>query len=157
MPLLTLQRFRREGHRPIVLLGGATGLIGDPSGKSAERNLEPAEVVRARADAMGRQMRTFFQRLDGPEPLFVNNLDWLGEARLLEFLRDIGKHFSVNAMMGKDSVRRRFDQEETGISFTEFSYALLQAPTSASCTAGTSAGCSSGRRTSGGTSSPGST
>jgi tyrosyl-tRNA synthetase len=126
MPLLTLQRFRREGHRPIVLLGGATGLIGDPSGKSAERTLEPAEVVRARADAMGRQMRTFFERLDGPEPLFVNNLDWLGEARLLEFLRDIGKHFSVNAMMGKDSVRRRFDQEETGISFTEFSYALLQ-------------------------------
>jgi tyrosyl-tRNA synthetase len=127
MPLLTLQRFRREGHRPIVLLGGATGLIGDPSGKSAERTLEPAEVVRARGDAMGRQMRTFFERLDGPEPLFVNNLDWLGEARLLEFLRDIGKHFSVNAMMGKDSVRRRFEVEETGISFTEFSYALLQA------------------------------
>ena len=76
---------------------------------------------------MGRQMRAFFERLDGPEPLFVNNLDWLGEARLLEFLRDIGKHFSVNAMMGKDSVRRRFEVEETGISFTEFSYALLQA------------------------------
>src|SRR3954467_14815578 len=73
MPLLTLQRFRREGHRPIVLLGGATGLIGDPSGKSAERNLEPAEVARAGPDGWGRRRRLFLERLDAAEPLFVNN------------------------------------------------------------------------------------
>ena len=96
IPLMTLRHFRRAGHQIIVLIGGATGLIGDPSGKSAERVLETADTVRQRGDAMRSQIEGFLCQGDGPTPIFVNNIDWLGEFRLLEFLRDIGKHFSVN-------------------------------------------------------------
>ena len=134
IPLMTLKHFRRAGHQVIVLIGGATGLIGDPSGKSAERVLETRAIVDARGDAMRRQIDAFLRSsepealaTEGPPPKYVNNIDWLGEVRLLDFLRDIGKHFSVNEMVHKDSVKKRFEQEGTGISFTEFTYMLLQA------------------------------
>ena len=127
IPLMTLKHFRRAGHQVIVLIGGATGLIGDPSGKSLERVLETRAIVDARGDAMRRQIDGFLAAGDGPPPKYVNNIDWLGEFRLLDFLRDIGKHFSVNEMVHKDSVKKRFEQEGAGISFTEFTYMLLQA------------------------------
>ena len=139
IPLITLRHFQRCGHQVIVLIGGATGLIGDPSGKSAERNLETRETVDARGHAMRRQIEGFLSHGDGPPPKFVNNIDWLGEYRLLDFLRDIGKHFSVNEMIHKDSVKKRFGSslpspsgrgdggEGQGISYTEFTYMLLQA------------------------------
>jgi tyrosyl-tRNA synthetase len=127
IPLMTLRHFQRAGHPIIVLIGGATGLIGDPSGKSEERVLETLDTVRARGDAMRRQIDGFLSPSEGPPPKFVNNIDWLGEVKLLEFLRDIGKHFSVNEMIHKDSVKKRFDKEGAGISYTEFTYMLLQA------------------------------
>jgi tyrosyl-tRNA synthetase len=127
VPLMTLRHFRRAGHQVIVLIGGATGLIGDPSGKSEERNLETIDTVRARGLAMQAQIEGFLSQGEGPPPKFVNNIDWLGEVKLLEFLRDIGKHFSVNEMIHKDSVKKRFEKEGTGISYTEFTYMLLQA------------------------------
>jgi tyrosyl-tRNA synthetase len=127
VPLMTLRHFKRCGHQVIVLIGGATGLIGDPSGKSEERVLETIDTVRARGLAMQAQIEGFLKDSDGPSPKFVNNIDWLGEVKLLEFLRDIGKHFSVNEMVHKDSVKKRFEKEGTGISYTEFTYMLLQA------------------------------
>jgi len=134
IPLMCLRHFRRAGHPIIVLIGGATGLIGDPSGKSEERILETIDTVRARGDAMRAQIERFVTSdgaealaTVGPMPKFVNNIDWLGEFKLLEFLRDIGKHFSVNEMIHKDSVRKRFEKEGAGISYTEFTYMLLQA------------------------------
>lgn len=127
IPLMALRHFQRAGHQVIVLIGGATGLIGDPSGKSDERVLETIETVHARGQAMSRQIERFLGASDGPPPKFVNNIDWLGGYKLLEFLRDIGKHFSVNEMVHKDSVKKRFEKEGTGISYTEFTYMLLQA------------------------------
>lgn len=127
IPLMTLKHFQRAGHQVIVLIGGATGLIGDPSGKSEERNLETRETVDARGHAMRRQIEGFLQSEDSLPPRFVNNIDWLGEFRLLDFLRDIGKCFSVNEMVHKDSVKKRFEKEGVGISYTEFTYMLLQA------------------------------
>jgi tyrosyl-tRNA synthetase len=127
IPLMTLRHFQRCGHQVIVLIGGATGLIGDPSGKSEERILETPAIVDARGQAMRRQIEAFLNHADGPPPKFVNNIDWLGEVRLLDFLRDIGKCFSVNEMVHKDSVKKRFEQEGSGISYTEFTYMLLQA------------------------------
>ena len=127
IPLMTLRHFQRCGHQVIVLIGGATGLIGDPSGKSAERNLETRNTVDLRGQAMRAQIEGFLNHADGPPPKFVNNIDWLGEVRLLDFLRDIGKHFSVNEMVHKDSVKKRFDKEGAGISYTEFTYMHLQA------------------------------
>ena len=127
IPHMTLRHFQRCGHQVIVLIGGATGLIGDPSGKSAERNLETRNTVDLRGQAMRAQIEGFLNHADGPPPKFVNNIDWLGEVRLLDFLRDIGKHFSVNEMVHKDSVKKRFDKEGAGISYTEFTYMLLQA------------------------------
>jgi tyrosyl-tRNA synthetase len=123
--LLILRRFQLAGHRPIALAGGATGMIGDPSGKSAERNLLSADVLEANIAGIQGQLRRLLD-FDAPAnpALLLNNADWVGPLSLLDFLRDIGKHFSVNAMMAKDSVKLRM---ETGISFTEFSYSLLQA------------------------------
>ncbi|HZZ81716.1 MAG TPA: tyrosine--tRNA ligase [Gemmataceae bacterium] len=126
IPLMALRHFKRCGHQVIVLIGGATGLIGDPSGKSEERVLETADTVRMRGLAMQAQIEKFLSAEEGPPPKFVNNIDWLGEFKLLEFLRDIGKHFSVNEMINKDSVKKRFEKEGVGISYTEFSYMLLQ-------------------------------
>jgi tyrosyl-tRNA synthetase len=127
MPLLTMDRFRVRGGQIIALMGGATGLIGDPSGRDQERVLQGSEVVQERVDSIQAQVRTFFEHTDGPEPIFVNNADWCGEVDIVTFLRDVGKHFSVNQMLARDSVKSRIDRDGAGISFTEFSYQLLQA------------------------------
>jgi tyrosyl-tRNA synthetase len=125
--LCNLRRLQDAGHRPIVLGGGATGLIGDPGGKSEERNLLPIEQVRANLDSIGSQIERFldFSAPDGA--ILVNNADWLGPLTFLDFLRDVGKHFTINQMVTKESVRSRLDRPEAGISYTEFSYMLLQA------------------------------
>jgi tyrosyl-tRNA synthetase len=129
IPLTMLRHWQRCGHTPIVVMGGGTGLIGDPSGKDAERGLLSREQVEHN---VARQRRIFEQLLDFDPALpnaavLVNNLDWLGELQYLDVLRDVGKYFSVNTMMQKDSVRDRLHGREQGISYTEFSYMLLQA------------------------------
>ena len=127
VPLLTLRRFQRAGHKPVALVGGATGLIGDPSFKDDERTLNSRDQVAAWVNALGVQMMRF---LDSDGPLgahLVNNLDWAGSMDVITYLRDIGKHFSVNAMIQRDAVRARLEREDRGISYTEFSYLLLQA------------------------------
>lgn len=127
VPLLVLTRFQNAGHKPIALVGGATGLIGDPSFKAAERQLNTADVVAGWADKIRHQVSQFikFDGIDNAATV-VNNLDWAGQMNVLDFLRDVGKHFSVNAMINKESVQQRLNREGAGISFTEFSYALLQ-------------------------------
>jgi tyrosyl-tRNA synthetase len=125
---MILRRFQRAGHRPIALIGGATGMIGDPSGKSEERNLLSIETLQANVAAMSGQMRSFLDFDAGPNAArLVNNLDWMGRFGYLEFLRDIGKNFPVNVMLAKDSVKSRLERSDSGLSFTEFSYMLLQA------------------------------
>lgn len=127
VPLLALKRFQEAGHRPIALVGGATGLIGDPSFKAAERQLNTPDVVELWVDRIRRQLSQFLDFDCGDNAaVVVNNLDWIGEQSLIGFLRDIGKHFSVSAMIQKESVKQRLDREGAGISFTEFSYMLLQ-------------------------------
>ncbi|WP_257280216.1 MULTISPECIES: tyrosine--tRNA ligase [unclassified Endozoicomonas] len=127
VPLLVLKRFQMAGHRPIALVGGATGLIGDPSFKAAERQLNTPDVVAGWVDKIKGQVSQFIEFDCGENAaLVVNNLEWTGEMTALDFLRDIGKHFSVNAMINKESVQQRLNREGSGISFTEFSYALLQ-------------------------------
>jgi len=124
--LLTLRRLQLAGHRPIGLVGGATGLIGDPSGKSTERVLNPAETVAQWVDRIRGEVSRFLDFGTGPSSaLIASNLDWTGPMPVLEFLRDIGKHFSVNRMLDRESVKARL--EGGGISYTEFSYQLLQA------------------------------
>jgi tyrosyl-tRNA synthetase len=126
VPLLTLRRLQLAGHRPIGLVGGATGLIGDPSGKSAERALNPAETVAEWVGRIRGEVSRFLDFDAGPSSaLIVSNLDWTAPMTVLEFLRDIGKHFSVNRMLDRESVKARL--EAGGISYTEFSYQLLQA------------------------------
>lgn len=127
VPLLVLRRFQEAGHTPIALVGGATGLIGDPSFKAAERQLNTADVVAGWADKIRAQVSQFvkFEGVENPA-IVANNLDWTGNMNVLDFLRDIGKHFSVNAMINKESVQQRLNRDGAGISFTEFSYALLQ-------------------------------
>jgi tyrosyl-tRNA synthetase len=122
LPLLTLVRAQRAGHKPIGLVGGATGMIGDPSGKTEERKLMPLEVLRHNVGALGAQI----SRL-APGTLMVDNHEWFQGYGYLDFLRDIGKHFSVNMMLAKESVRARLEDREHGISYTEFSYMLIQA------------------------------
>ena len=128
MGLMALRRFQRAGHRPIALVGGATGMIGDPSGKSEERNLLSLETLRANVAAMEAQMRMFLDFDAGPNgALLVNNFDWMSRFSYLEFLRNVGKHFPVNVMLAKDSVKSRLERTDSGLSYTEFSYMLLQA------------------------------
>ncbi len=127
LPLMYLRRFQQAGHRVIALVGGATGMIGDPSGKSEERNLLSLDALQANVAGIGEQMRGFLD-FSGKQPaLLLNNFDWMSGFSYLEFLRDVGKHFPVNVMMGKDSVRSRLERDGAGISYTEFSYMLLQA------------------------------
>jgi tyrosyl-tRNA synthetase len=127
VPLLVLKRFQQAGHKPLALVGGATGLIGDPSFKAAERQLNTSDVVGDWVNKIRAQVSAFVdfnESKNGAE--VVNNLDWIGEINVIEFMRDIGKHFSVNSMIQKESVKQRIDREGSGISFTEFSYMLLQ-------------------------------
>ena len=126
VPLMVLRRYQLAGHRPIALVGGATGLIGDPSGRDEERSLNDDDTVAAWTENIRRQVSRFID-LDGDAGLVVNNLDWMRKQDAIGFLRDVGKHFSVNAMLARDAVRARIDREGAGISFTEFSYMLLQA------------------------------
>ena len=121
--MMLLRRFRAAGHEPIVLMGGATGRIGDPSGKDAERSLMTEDVVERNIAAQ----RPIFQRVLGDDVRIVNNHDWFKHISFLDALRDIGKHFSVNQMIQRDAVKRRLEDREHGISYTEFSYMLLQA------------------------------
>ena len=124
LPLLALRRVQLGGHRPIVLIGGGTGLIGDPSGKTGERPLNPADQVAEWAERLRRQVGPFFD-FDGPGgAVLANNYQWLSKLEVIPFLRDIGKHFSVNSMVARESVRARMG---AGISYTEFSYQVLQA------------------------------
>jgi tyrosyl-tRNA synthetase len=124
MGLLVLRRFLEAGHKVILLVGGGTGMIGDPSGKSAERVLLTLEQVASNSKKIAMQAEQLFASSNFQ---MVNNADWLGQTKLLDFLRDIGKSFSVNAMMARDSVKDRLENREQGISYTEFSYMLLQA------------------------------
>ena len=127
VPLLMLRRFQLAGHTPVALVGGATGLIGDPSFKASERTLNSAETVQGWVASLSAQISALLPASDGLEaPLLVNNADWMGQMSALDFLRDIGKHFSVNAMLARESVRQRLARPDQGISFTEFSYTLLQ-------------------------------
>ena len=128
VPLLVLKRFQDAGHRPIVLVGGSTGLIGDPSFKAEERKLNSPETVAGWVDKLKRQTSQFVN-FDDQSPIAakaVNNLDWTAGVDVLDFLRNVGKHFSINTMIQKESVKQRLDREGAGISFTEFSYSLLQ-------------------------------
>ncbi len=127
VPLLMLRRFQLAGHRPLALVGGATGLIGDPSFKAQERQLNTPEVIASWVDRLRDQVSRFIDFEAGPcAAEVVNNLDWTRELDILTFLRDVGKHFSVNAMIQKESVKQRLDREGSGISYTEFSYMILQ-------------------------------
>ncbi|KKB37566.1 tyrosine--tRNA ligase [Bacillus thermotolerans] len=124
LPFLTLRRFQNHGHRPIVLVGGATGLIGDPSGKKEERKLQTLETVQHNVACLKKQMEQIFD-FDGENGAkLVNNYDWAGSMDIVTFLRDFGKHIGVNYMLAKDTIASRLD---TGISFTEFTYTILQA------------------------------
>lgn len=124
LPYLTLRRFQEAGHRPIVLVGGGTGMIGDPSGKSEERVLQTEEQVEKNVQGIQAQMHKLFDFDTENGPILVNNKDWLSQISLIAFLRDFGKHVGVNYMLGKDSIQSRL---EHGISYTEFTYTILQA------------------------------
>ncbi|WP_268011828.1 tyrosine--tRNA ligase [Aeromonas veronii] len=127
VPLLMLRRFQLAGHTPVALVGGATGLIGDPSFKATERSLNSADTVQGWVASLSAQIRALLPADEGlSAPQLVNNGDWMGQMSALDFLREIGKHFSVNAMLARESVRQRLARPDQGISFTEFSYALLQ-------------------------------
>ena len=127
VPLITLKRFQDAGHKPLALVGGATGLIGDPSFKAQERKLNTPDVVASWVDKLKAQVSQFIDFDCGANAAeVVNNLDWVGGLSVLDFLRDVGKHFSVNNMINKESVKQRIDREGEGISFTEFTYMLLQ-------------------------------
>ncbi|MEN9444156.1 MAG: hypothetical protein RIS47_1046 [Bacteroidota bacterium] len=126
--IMLLKRFQMAGHKPLVLIGGATGMIGDPSGKSQERNLLDEESLQRNLDGIKQQLMRFLDFENGPNNAeMVNNYDWMKEFSFLSFIRDVGKHITVNYMMSKDSVKKRLSSEsKTGMSFTEFTYQLVQ-------------------------------
>ncbi|MCI2876691.1 tyrosine--tRNA ligase [Staphylococcus hominis] len=124
LPFMTLRRFQEHGHRPIVLIGGGTGMIGDPSGKSEERVLQTEDQVAKNVEGLSAQMHKLFEFGTDKGVVLVNNKDWLSQISLISFLRDYGKHVGVNYMLGKDSIQSRL---ENGISYTEFTYTILQA------------------------------
>jgi len=128
LPLLALRRAQLAGHRPIVLVGGGTGLIGDPSGKTGERALNPKEVVQEWAERLKRQVSLFLDFEPGRlSAVLADNYEWISGLDVVSFLRDVGKHFSLSTMLAKESVRARLDRADSGISYTEFSYQVLQA------------------------------
>lgn len=126
LQIITLMRFQKAGHKPIALIGGATGMIGDPSGKTAERNLLDEDTLNKNVTGIKEQLAKFlnFEEKNKNAALLLNNYDWMKNYSFLNFIRDVGKHLTVNYMMAKDSVKNRL---ESGMSFTEFSYQLLQA------------------------------
>ena len=127
VPLLALRRFQMAGHRPILLVGGATGMIGDPGGRTSERDLKPAETVKAFVEKIREQASAFLDFSGGPNSaIVVNNATWTEGVGVIDYLRDIGKHFSVNSMIQKETIKRRLEDESQGISYTEFSYMILQ-------------------------------
>lgn len=126
LPVLALRRFQLAGHKPVALVGGATGMIGDPSFKAVERSLNTAETVAGWVESIRNQLKPFLSFEGDNAAIMANNADWFGKMNCLDFLRDIGKHFSVNAMLAKESVKQRIERDDVGISFTEFAYALLQ-------------------------------
>lgn len=126
LPVLALRRFQQAGHTPIALVGGATGMIGDPSFKATERSLNSAETVASWVESIRNQLTPFLSFEGDNAAIMANNADWFGSMNCLDFLRDIGKHFSVNAMLNKESVKQRIERDDVGISFTEFAYSLLQ-------------------------------
>lgn len=126
LQIILLSQFQRHGHRPIALLGGATAMIGDPSGKSAERNLLDEATIQNNLAGIRRQLEQFLDFSGSFGAMLVNNADWINKFSFVDFLRDVGKHFRIGDMLGKESVRRRI-QSDAGLSFTEFSYQLLQA------------------------------
>ncbi|SDH73319.1 tyrosine--tRNA ligase [Alteribacillus bidgolensis] len=123
LTIITLRRFQLAGHKPLALVGGATGLIGDPSGKKAERTLNEEDVVRMYSDRIKGQLQKYLDFEGGDKAEVVNNYDWIGNMSVVSFLRDVGKHFGLNYMLAKESVESRI---QSGISFTEFSYQILQ-------------------------------
>lgn len=124
LPIMLLKHMQIAGHRPIALVGGATGMVGDPSGKSAERNLLDEATLNKNIEGVGKQLQRFLDFKNGENTaILVNNLDWMKEMSFIDFIRDVGKHITINYMTAKDSVKKRID---TGLSFTEFSYQLLQ-------------------------------
>lgn len=123
LPLIAMRRFAKAGHNPIALLGSGTGMIGDPSGRSEERNLLSTEQLEKNIAGLEPQVK----KIVGERCELVSNLDWLGKLSMIDFLRDVGKHFSVNSMLMRDSVKSRLENRDEGISYTEFSYMLLQA------------------------------
>lgn len=128
MALMILRRFQRAGHRPIALVGGATGMIGDPSGKTEERKLLSLDELRHNVEAVAGQLRRFLDfDAGGNAALLLNNYDWMSRFSYLDFLREVGKHVPVNVMLTKDSVKNRLERSDAGLSYTEFSYMLLQA------------------------------
>lgn len=127
VPVMALAHAQRNGHRPLAMVGGGTGLIGDPSGKTSERTLLTKEEAERNTVAIRSQLGKFFDLSSDDKGLLLNNAEWLPPLNLIDFLREIGKHFSVNEMIKRDSVRTRLEERDQGISFTEFSYMLLQA------------------------------
>ncbi|PIY10478.1 MAG: tyrosine--tRNA ligase, partial [Flavobacteriaceae bacterium CG_4_10_14_3_um_filter_33_47] len=129
VPIMLLAHYQRCGHRPVALVGGATGMIGDPSGKSNERNLLDETTLRHNQEAIKKQLAHFLDFESDAEnaALLVNNYDWMKDFSFLEFIRDVGKHITVNYMMAKDSVKNRISSDASeGMSFTEFTYQLVQ-------------------------------
>jgi tyrosyl-tRNA synthetase len=127
LPLMMLRRFQQAGHRPVALVGGATGMIGDPSGKTDERQLLSKETLQANVDGIRRQLGHFLDFTGPSAAILVNNFDWMHGFSFLDFLRDVGKNFPINVMLTKDSVKSRLERTDSGLSYTEFSYMLLQA------------------------------
>jgi tyrosyl-tRNA synthetase len=127
VPLMALRRFQRAGHKPLCLVGGSTGMVGDPSGRSEERNLLTPEVLAENLAGIRKQAERFLDFSGANAARVVNNYDWTAPISFLDFLRDIGKHVTINTMMAKDSVKSRIERPDSGLSYTEFSYMLLQA------------------------------
>lgn len=127
LPLIMLRRFQQAGHRPIALVGGATGMIGDPSGKTDERQLLSKETLAENVRGIQKQMEHFLDFTGPTAAIVVNNFDWMQSFSFLDFLRDVGKNFPINVMLSKDSVKSRLERSDSGLSYTEFSYMLLQA------------------------------